>query len=113
MSCANMAEPIKMPFRLWVQVCSRNDVLDWVEIGPCKGAIFEGKHMPTHGRRHSAVSCAKMAELIEMLFGLWIQMDPRNHVLHGLHIGATWRIQLNRPCAAEIWTYCQITLTTC
>jgi len=30
----------------------------------------------------------------------------------GVHIGATWRIRLNRPCAAAK-TLCQITLTTC
>jgi len=29
------------------------------------------------------VICAKMAELIEMLFGLWTRMGPRNHVLDG------------------------------
>ena len=32
---------------------------------------------------HSAVICAKTAELIEMLFGLWVWMDPRNHMLDG------------------------------
>ena len=30
----------------------------------------------------------------------------------GAH-GATWRISLNRPCAAAIRPFCQITLTTC
>jgi len=29
-----------------------------------------------------------MVELIEMLFGIWTQVSPRNHVLHG---GAHWR----------------------
>jgi len=32
---------------------------------------------------HSAVICAKAAKLIEMLFGLWARMGPRNHVLDG------------------------------
>jgi len=27
------------------------------------------------------MSCAKTAELIEMLFGMWTQMGPRNRVL--------------------------------
>ena len=31
----------------------------------------------------SAVSCAKTAEPIEMPFGLWARMGPRNHVLDG------------------------------
>jgi len=29
------------------------------------------------------VSSAKMAQLMEMPFGLWNRMGPRNHVLHG------------------------------
>jgi len=43
---------------------------------------FEGErasHCEVLG--HSAVSCAKMAEPIDMLFRLWIQVEPRNHVL--------------------------------
>jgi len=40
-----------------------------------------------------------MTEPIEMPFGLWTQVGPRKHVLHGVHIGATWRIRLNRPCS--------------
>jgi len=51
---------------------------------PRARAIFRGQDMPGHTRRHSAVSCAKMAELIEMPFGLWIRADrPRKHVLGG------------------------------
>jgi len=30
-----------------------------------------------------------------------------------VHIGATWRMRLNRPCAAAMRSFCQITLTTC
>ena len=29
------------------------------------------------------MSCAKTAEPIEILFGLWARMDPRNHLLDG------------------------------
>ena len=32
---------------------------------------------------------------------------PRKHALHGVHIVATWRIRLNRPCSAAMqngWT---------
>jgi len=32
---------------------------------------------------HSAVICAKTAEAIQMPFGLWARMGPRNHVLDG------------------------------
>jgi len=36
----------------------------------------------------TAMSCAKMAEPIEMLFGLWTRMDPRKHVLGDVHTGS-------------------------
>jgi len=29
----------------------------------------------------------------------------------GVHIGATWRIRLNRLCATALWPFCQIILT--
>jgi len=41
-----------------------------VQIPVCEGTIFRGKGMLGHARRHSAVSSAKMAEPIEMPFGL-------------------------------------------
>jgi len=65
--------------------------------------------------RYRAVysECAKTAEPIEMPFGLRIRMDQRNHVLGGVHIGATLRIPLYRLCAAAMRSFCQITLTTC
>ena len=43
-----------------------------------------------------------MAEPIEMPFGVQTRVGPRKHVLNGGHIGATWRIQLNRLCAEAI-----------
>jgi len=36
--------------------------------------------------------CAKMAELIEMPFGMWTWVGPWKHVLDG---GAQWRILAN------------------
>jgi len=35
------------------------------------------------------VSPAETAELFEVAFGMWTWVDPRNHVLDGVHIGAT------------------------
>jgi len=60
--------------------------------------------------RYRAVygECAKTAEPIEMLFGLRIRMDPRNHVLGGVHIGATLRIPLYRLCSPAMRPFCQI-----
>ena len=48
------------------------------------------------------VSPAKTAEPIEMPFGAWTMMGPRKRASDGVHIGATWRIRLNRPCAAAM-----------
>ena len=56
---------------------------------------------------------AKMDEPIKMPFGLRIHVGPRNHVLGGVHTGATWRIPLNHPCVAAMWPSCQFTLATC
>jgi len=52
-----------------------------VQIPPWEGAIMRGKGRPIVKYRHSVVSLAKQAEPIEMPFGLWTQMGPRNHVL--------------------------------
>jgi len=57
-----------------------------VQIAPCKGAIFTGKDVPG---RHSAMSCAKVAEPIQMSFRWWTRVGPRKHVLH--EVGAHWR----------------------
>jgi len=70
------------------------------------------------------VPCAKTAELIKMPFGFWPRMSRWNHMLdgvqrcwgtlswqpflasiYGVHIGATWRIRLNRLCAAAMRPY--------
>jgi len=65
---------------------------------------------------------------IEMHFGFWARMGCRNHVLdggpevlrdvamvtifwlyiYGVHIGAIWRIRLNRPCAAAMRPYVKL-----
>jgi len=51
-----------------------------VHIALCKGAIFGGKDIPGHARPHSAVSCTKMAEPIEMPFGLIVDLSWPNEV---------------------------------
>ena len=40
-------------------------------------------------------------------------LDPGNHVLDEVHIGATWRIRLNRLYAAVMRPYVKFTLTFC
>ena len=80
-----------------------------VQIALWQETIFRGKDMPGHTPRHHVMSCAKMAECIEMPFGLWIQVGPRKHVLGAVHTGATWRIPLNRLFAVSMRSFCQIT----
>jgi len=46
------------------------------------------------------VSLAETAEPFDIPFGMWTRVGPRNHVLDGMHIDATWRIRLNHSCAA-------------
>jgi len=86
---------------------------------PCKGAITRGKDMPVHAHRHSAVSCSKMAEPIDLTFGcgLWwaegstssvVYARLRQCALIGWHIGATWRIRLNSPSAAAMRPYVKL-----
>ena len=55
-----------------------------VQIPTWEGAILRGKgapHCKVYG--HSAVIYAKTAKPIEMPFGLWARMSPRNRVLDG------------------------------
>ena len=41
--------------------------------------------MPGHARRHSAVSCAKISELIDLPFGLWAGVGRRKHNFSPIH----------------------------
>jgi len=61
---------------------------------------FEGGAVRCNVWRRSAMTCAKTANGNE--FGIWTQVDPRKHVLAGVHTGAAWRIPLNRPCAVAM-----------
>ena len=38
-----------------------------------------GNDVPSHARRYSAVSSAKMAEPIDLPFGLWTRVSRRKH----------------------------------
>jgi len=103
-----------MPFALRrARVGPKHYVLDGVQV-PCEGAIFSGeREARCEVQRPSAVSCAKTAEPIEMLFGIWTRLGPRKHVLGE---GAHWRNLTNTTepsvCGGDAACY-QITLTTC
>jgi len=49
------------------------------------------------------MSCAKMAEPVEIPFWIWTRVDPSiKPLLGGVHTGATWGIPLNHPYAAAM-----------
>ena len=87
----------------------QNHVLNGGPDLPCEGAIFRGKDMPGHAGRHSAVSCPKMAEPIEMSFGL-CSGGSLEACVAWRHIGAIWRIRLYRPHAAAMRPYVKLLL---
>jgi len=75
--------------------------------------------MPGHARRHSVMSCAKMAEPINFPFKLWTWVGQgstssvvfarfRQCDLMGEHLGATWRIGLKGPSAAAMRPYVKL-----
>jgi len=64
-------------------------------------AIIKVKDTLRHARRQSAVNCAKMAEPIDLPFGLWTRMSRRKH-----------KVQQYSVCGGDA-ALCQITLTTC
>jgi len=101
-SYAKTAEPIEMPFGMWIRMGLRNRVLDG------------DPNRPGHARRQSAVSCAKMAEPIEMRLGFMTRVGPTKRVLGGV---VHWRQLLNTIapsmyCGGDA-ACCQVTLITC
>jgi len=83
-SPAKTAEPIEIPFGLRTLVGPWNQVLDGVQIPPLEGAIFgmeRGLPLLSIGTLYGHLR--KIAEPIEMPFGFWARMGPRNHVLDG------------------------------
>jgi len=94
-------------------VGQRNHPLDGVQIAACEGTIFRGKDMPEHARRH----CRNFRKLCKNGQAdrdrLWTLVGLTKHVLGGVYTGTSWRIPLNRLCAAAMRPFIQITLTTC
>jgi len=104
------AESIDVTFGLWTLVGPRNHVLDGVHIPHAKNN-FEGVayKVPTKYRdcRQKWLNRSK----IHLGRGLWRVQG--GIITWGVHNGADWRPSVNRPCAAAIQAFCQITLITC
>ena len=86
----------------------------WDPDSPCEGAIIRGEDMPRHARRHFAISCAKMAEPIDLPFALWTRVGQRKHKFNRIYQVATTdgsrRIRINhqsaaamQPCVKLLW----------
>ena len=58
-----------MPFGSW----AKESCISWGPDAPWEGAILRGKGKG-HARGHSAVSFPKMAEPIDLPFGLWTRV---------------------------------------
>jgi len=87
-SYAKMAEPIEVLLGFWAGMGPGNYVLDGRPDHPIGMGNFEGVRRPIVKYRDTVMSCAKMAEPIEMPFGIWTREGPRKHVLGGT-IGCT------------------------
>ena len=57
----------------------KESCIRWGLDPPCEGAIIRGNDIPGHAQRHSAVGYAKMAESIDLAFGLCTQVGRRKH----------------------------------
>jgi len=66
---AKTTELIELPFGLWTRVGPRKHVLDGAQMPRARGLLLWKGHA-CHARRHSAVSCAKMAaEIVSLVWG--------------------------------------------
>jgi len=65
----------------------------WGPDPPYEGTIITGKDMPDN----TAVSCAKMAEPIDLLFGLWTWVDQRKQKLNHIqpYVKLLWPLVLS------------------
>jgi len=85
-----------------------------VQILHGKGYFWGGRHAPI-----CPMTVQKMAEPIDLLFGLWTRVGRKMHKFShfarwrqcahmGGHIGVTWRIWLNRLSAAAMRPYVKL-----
>jgi len=72
---------------------------------PKEGAIFQGQEADLgHARTCPVVDILKTAQKRAAP----VLCRCRLGVLDGVHTGATWRIRLNRPCAAAMRLYVKL-----
>jgi len=98
----------------------KKHILDAALTIHAKGQLLRKKKMLGHARRHTAASCTKMAEPIDLRFGLWSRMGRRQHKFNRMrqvapmcpHGWAHWRhlvnTRLNYPSAAVMRPYAKL-----
>ena len=110
-----------MPFGLWARMGPRNHVLDGVQ--RCGGTLpwqpilglillltgfvwtIATRQLVTEGFEWSADRCRYRRYPVPKgrCHGNYFWLS-----IYGVHIGATWRIRLNRACAAAMWPYVKL-----
>ena len=126
--CAKMAKPIEMPFGFWTRMARRNCVrwdsrgaegrchgnqfwdavcYNWLSMGYNFGCMVTSNTLfhSTGGFSGSSYPLKtadfKVLKDIAMATIFWLSV-------YWVHIGATWQIRLNRPCAVAIWPYVKL-----
>jgi len=61
----------------------------------CRGSVFGVK---LSDEDTAEIECLRVVAMATIF---WLS-------IHGVHIGTTWRIQLNRPCAAAMRLYAKL-----
>jgi len=121
-SCAKTAELIDLLFGLWTRVGQRKHSFNRIcQVATmCTNSVVFARWRQC-AWRPPAVKCAKIAELIDLPFGLWTLVGRRKHKFNCIcqvapvspygrahHIGATWGMRLNRLSAAAMRPYVRL-----
>jgi len=108
MSCAETAELIHLPFGLCTRVGRRKHEFNCIcQMAPMCAISIVFARWCQRTWRHSAVSCAKTAEPIDLPFGLWTLVGRRKHKFYHICQVAPmcphWRAHLAPPNEYD-WT---------
>jgi len=127
-SPAKTVAPIEMPFGFWARMGCRNHVLDGAPevLMDVAMATDFGTQFAVTGFVGYNFGCMIASDTLLILrVGFRGQAIRRRHSrdrvskgrchgnhfwlsIYGVHIGATWRIRLNRPCAAAMRPYVKL-----
>jgi len=103
---AKMAEPIQMPFWMWIRAGPRNHVLDGAPNPHTWRGNFEGEKGPAHDMP---------GHFQQSIYSKWLSRGQKLYrtyensgVLDAVDINAVWQIRLNRPSAAAMQPYVKL-----